>query len=184
MIKSKRLQTTHWQTKMDPITILAAATAAYNGVKKAVELGREVSDIYSQLGTWAGHVGDLKNCIEGIEKAEAKPSIWKKITFEKSETAEAFDVYAAKQKLKEMEDEIFHMFMYGDLCHLGIDGYREFKQMRKDIHDKRMKMIENQIAAKKAFIRDITNWSIISVVVFLCVFVIWITIDLIVAYAK
>ena len=169
---------------MDPITILAAATAAYNGVKKAVELGREVSDIYSQLGTWAGHVGDLKNCIDGIEKAEAKPSIWKKITFEKSETAEAFDVYAAKQKLKEMEDEIFHMFMYGDLCHLGIDGYREFKQMRKDIHDKRMKMIENQIAAKKAFIRDITNWSIISVSVFLCVFVIWITIDLIMAYAK
>ena len=43
---------------MDPITILAAATAGYNGVKKAVELGREVSDIYSQLGTWAGHVGD------------------------------------------------------------------------------------------------------------------------------
>jgi hypothetical protein len=74
--------------------------------------------------------------------------------------------------------------MYGDLCHLGIDGYREFKQMRKDIHDKRMKMVENQFAAKKAFIRDITNWSIISVVVFLCVFVIWITIDLIVAYAK
>jgi hypothetical protein len=56
--------------------------------------------------------------------------------------------------------------------------------MRKDIHDKRMKMVENQFAAKKAFIRDITNWSIISVVVFLCVFVIWITIDLIVAYAK
>lgn len=96
---------------MDPVTILAAATAAYNGVKKAVELGREVSDIYSQLGTWAGHVGDLKNCIEGIEKAEAKPNIWKKITFEKSETAEAFDVFAAKQKMKEMEQEIFHMFL-------------------------------------------------------------------------
>ena len=74
--------------------------------------------------------------------------------------------------------------MYGDLCHLGIDGYREFKHMRKDIHEKRMKMIENQIAAKKAFIQDITNWSIISVSVFLCIFVIWITIELIMAYAK
>ena len=169
---------------MDPITLLAAVTAAFNGVKKAVEVGREISDVYSQLSSWAGHVGNLQDAIRGIEEKEKKPSIWKKITFEKSETAEAFDVYAAKQKLKEMEDEIFHMFMYGDLCHLGIDGYREFKQMRKDIHEKRMKMIENQIAAKKAFIRDITNWSIISVGGFLCVFVIWITIELIMAYAK
>jgi hypothetical protein len=168
---------------MDPVTILAAATAAYNGVKKAVELGREVSDIYSQLGTWAGHVGDLKNCIEGIEKAEAKPNIWKKITFEKSETAEAFDVFAAKQKLKEMEEEIFHMFAYGELCHLGIDGYREFKRMRQEIHDKRVKMIENQIAAKKAFIQDITNWSIISVVVILAGVIVVSTINIIMAYA-
>ena len=87
---------------MDPITLLAAATAAFNGVKKAVEVGREISDIYSQLSSWAGHVGNLQDAIRGIEEEEKNPSIWKKITFEKSETAEAFDIYAAKQKLIEM----------------------------------------------------------------------------------
>ena len=168
---------------MDPITILAAATAAYNGVKKAVELGREVSDIYSQLGTWAGHVGDLKSAIEGIENDQSKPSIWKKITFEKSETAEAFDVFAAKQKMKEMEDEIFHMFLYGELCHLGIDGYREFKQMRKDIHEKRAKMIQNQIAAKKAFIKKIIYGSAIVITIVLCGLIVWGTVELILAYS-
>jgi hypothetical protein len=169
---------------MDPVTILAAATAAYNGVKKAVEVGREVSDIYSQLGTWAGHVGDLKNAIEGIEKSQARPSIWKKITFEKSETAEAFDVFAAKQKMKEMEDEIFHMFMYGDLCHLGIDGYREFKQMRKDIHDKRQKMVLEQIKMRKDFIYNIKMGTVITVTAILCVLIIWGTIEIIAGNGK
>jgi hypothetical protein len=164
---------------MDPVTILAAATAAYNGVKKAVELGREVSDIYGQLGQWAGHIGDLKTCIEGIEKDNDKPKLFKALTFEKSETAEAFDVFAAKQKMKEMEDEIFHMFIYGDLCHLGIDGYREFKQMRKDIHDKRQKMFLEQIKMRKDFIHNIKMGVAITVTVILSALIIWGTIEII-----
>ena len=169
---------------MDPVTILAAATAAYNGVKKAVELGREVSDIYGQLGQWAGHIGDLKTCIDGIEKNDAKPKLFKALTFEKSETAEAFDVFAAKQKMKEMEDEIFHMFMYGELCHLGIDGYREFKQMRKDIHDKRQKMVLEQIKMRKDFIYNIKMGTVITVTAILCVLIIWGTIEIIAGNGK
>lgn len=167
---------------MDPITILAAATAAYNGVKKAVELGREVQDIYGQLSTWAGHVSDLKDAIEGLENK--KPGLFEKITFDKSDTAEAFDLYAAKQKLKEMEDEIFHMFVYGDLCHLGIDGYREFKKMRNDIREKRKKMIENQIAARKHFFITIRNSIIAAVLILIGISVVWWAVDLIVAYSK
>lgn len=167
---------------MDPITILAAATAAYNGVKKAVELGREVQDIYGQLSTWAGHVSDLKDAIEGLENK--KPGLFEKITFDKSDTAEAFDLYAAKQKLKEMEDEIFHMFVYGDLCHLGIDGYREFKKMRNDIREKRKKMIENQIAARKHFLISTRNYIIATGLIIIVISIVWWAIDLIVAYSK
>lgn len=169
---------------MDPITILAAATAAYNGVKKAVELGREVSDIYGQLGQWAGHIGDLKSCIEGIEKDNDKPKLFKVLTFEKSETAEAFDVFAAKQKMKEMEDEIFHMFMYGELCHLGIDGYREFKQMRKDIHDKRQKMFLEQLKMRKDFIHNIKIGMSITILIIVCALAMWGTVELIVDKAE
>lgn len=167
---------------MDPITILAAATAAYNGVKKAVELGREVHDIYGQLSTWAGHVSDLKDAIEGLENK--KPGLFEKITFDKSDTAEAFDLYAAKQKLKEMEDEIFHMFMYGDLCHLGIDGYREFKKMRNEIREKRKKLIENQLAARKHFFDSITLYGISLTIILTGSFVLWWAIDLIIFYSK
>ena len=169
---------------MDPITLLAAATAAYNGVKKAVELGREVQDIYGQLSTWAGHVGDLKDAIEGLEKSEATPSIWKKITFDKSETAEAFDLYAAKQKIKEMEEEIFHMFLYGELCHLGIDGYREFKKMRNEVREKRKKMIQNQLAARRNVIHNIRNWAIALSVLGAGSILLWVMIQFIVDNIK
>ena len=169
---------------MDPITLLAAATAAYNGVKKAVELGREVHDIYGQLSTWAGHVGDLKDAIEGLEKSEATPSIWKKITFDKSETAEAFDLYAAKQKIKEMEEEIFHMFLYGELCHLGIDGYREFKKMRNEVREKRKSMLANQMAARRNVIHNIRNWAIALSVLGAGSILLWVMIQFIVDNIK
>ena len=169
---------------MDPITLLAAATAAYNGVKKAVELGREVHDIYGQLSTWAGHVGDLKDAIEGLEKSEATPSIWKKITFDKSETAEAFDLYAAKQKIKEMEEEIFHMFLHGELCHLGIDGYREFKKMRNEVREKRKSMLANQLAARRNVIHNIRNWAIALSVLGAGSILLWVMIQFIVDNIK
>ena len=35
---------------MDPITLLAAASTAFNGVKKLIEHGREIEDVFSQLG--------------------------------------------------------------------------------------------------------------------------------------
>ena len=148
---------------MDPITIMAAVTAAYNGVKHAVELGREVQDIYSQLGEWAGHVGDFYRAVE--EQKHKKPGIFDKITFAKSETAEAFDMYAAKQKLIDMEKEIYHMFLYGALNHLGRDGYDEFRKMREEIRQKRNKMFMDQMIARREFFHSIKFWGIITIVI-------------------
>ena len=169
---------------MDPITLLAAATAAYNGVKKAVELGREVQDVYSQLSTWASHVGNLKDAIDNLEQKEARPSIWKKITFEKSETAEAFDIYAAKKKMEEMEKEIMHMFLYGELCHLGLDGYREFKRMRSEVHEKRKKMIEYQQMEREKFIDNIKIITIAGLLILIGLLSLWWMIDFVFRYVK
>jgi hypothetical protein len=165
---------------MDPITILAATTAAFEGVKKAVELGREVTDVYSQLSQWAGHVGQLTDLIAEQKQAEENPSIWKKISFKESETKVAFDLYAAEEKVKEMEKEIFHMFAYGDLCHLGVDGYRRFKELRTEERERRQRMISNQIKAKKKFVHDVIVYGSIFVGTIFSVWVIWFTIGLII----
>jgi hypothetical protein len=163
---------------MDPITILAAATAAFNGVKKAVELGREVQDIYGQLSDWAGHVGEFHRAVVAAERPK-KPGLFDKITFAKSETAEAFDVYAAKQKVIEMEKEIYHMFCYGELQHLGQDGYNEFRKMRQEIREKRDRMIITQMEDRAKFFENIKIYGLSAVIIIFGSGIIWVMISLI-----
>ena len=58
---------------IDPITLSAAvsgATAAYNGIKKAIYMGREIEDLSSQLSTWMKAVSDVDN----IHKNANNPS--------------------------------------------------------------------------------------------------------------
>ena len=162
---------------MDPITIIAAATAAFNGVKKAVELGREVQDVYSQLSEWAGHVGDFHKAVAAMEMREKKPGLFDRISFAKSETAEAFDMYAAKQKIIEMEKEIYHMFTYGELSHLGRDGYDEFRRMRREVTEKRQKMVQDQMERRREFFETIKLWGLVSVVVTMGGAMLWFMID-------
>lgn len=162
---------------MDPITIIAAATAAFNGVKKAVELGREVQDIYGQLSEWAGHVGEFHKAVAAMEDRQKKPGLFDRITFAKSETAEAFDLYAAKQKIIEMEKEIYHMFTYGELNHLGQDGYTEFRRMRREVAEKRQRMIQDQMEARGRFFEAVKLWAIIGAVVTVGGTMIWWMID-------
>lgn len=142
---------------IDPVSAFAMATAAFNGIKKAVEVGREVQDVYAQLSQWAGAASDLQEFIS--QQENRKPGLFEKIGFGKNETAEAFDTYIAKQKIVEMEKEIYQMFIYGDLQHLGQDGYREFVQMRRKIKEKREKMIYEQMRRRKAFFRNIVNYG-------------------------
>jgi hypothetical protein len=163
---------------MDPITILAAATAAFNGVKKAVELGREVQDIYSQLSQWAGHVGEFHRAVVAAERPK-KPGLFDKITFAKSETAEAFDVYAAKQKVIEMEKEIYHMFCYGELQHLGQDGYNEFRKMRQEIREKRDRMIITQMEDRAKFFENIKIYGLSAVIIIFGSGILWWMISLV-----
>mgnify|MGYP003149559691 CR=1 FL=1 len=116
---------------MDPVTLLSAASLAFNGVKKAVQVGRDIEVVFKQLQTWSGHVSD------------------------KSETAEAFDELIAKKKIEEMEKEIRHLFTWGKLHHLGMDGpygYKAFIKIRREIKDKRKREIYDQMRRRKAFL--------------------------------
>lgn len=38
---------------IDPVTAIGLATTAFNGIKKAIETGKEISDMGTQLGQWA-----------------------------------------------------------------------------------------------------------------------------------
>lgn len=137
---------------MDPVTILALTSAAFNGVKKAIELGREAQDIYGELSKWAGYAGDLSDSINKKSKPGAK--------LLKSVTSQAFDTMAAKAQLAQMEKEIHHMFIYGELQELGTAGYKEFILLRRKLKAER-EAAEYAAAERRARLMQNTFWTII-----------------------
>jgi hypothetical protein len=142
---------------MDPITLMGTVTAAFNGLKAAVKVGQEIEGVYRQLSKWADAAGQLQQLINNskTDNGEQKAGLFEKIGFGKSETAEAFDIVIAQQKLREMEAEIYHMFYYGELQHLGPEGYSQFNQLRREIREKREKMIRDQARRRKRFIENV-----------------------------
>lgn len=138
---------------MDPITLMATITASYNGLKKAVAMGREVQDVFKQLGKWAEGADQMYSWIRAQETK--KVGLFQSIKFDKSETAEALDIAAAKLQLQQMEEEIKVMFIYGELSGLGATGYSDFIKSRKEIREKRQKMIRNQIKRRQKFIENL-----------------------------
>jgi len=84
---------------MDPFTAMAAATAAYNGIKKAVSVGKEISSIGSTLSSWSKAVSDL----DFLEKKAQKPPMYKMFS---DNQANALEIWTQKQKLKEMREEL------------------------------------------------------------------------------
>jgi hypothetical protein len=81
---------------LDPITVIATASAAYNALKKGIEIGRELQDMSGQLAAWAGAVSDLDFL---AKKAEAP--VWWRVG--SNVQAEAMEIFAAKRRSKHRE---------------------------------------------------------------------------------
>jgi len=145
---------------MDPVTILALTSTAFQGVKKAIALGREAQDVYGELSKWARYAGDLNDSINKNSKPSAKVLA--------SVTGQAFDIMTAKAQLQQMEKEIHHMFIYGELQELGTAGYKEFIHLRRKLRAER-EAAEAAAAQKRVKFLENTFWSSILAVVFACV---------------
>ena len=93
---------------MDPITIIATASAAYNALKRGIEVGRELQDMGGQLATWAGAISD----IEFLAKKAQNPPWWK---VGGNVQAEAIEIFAAKKKIEAQRAELrtYVQYSYG-----------------------------------------------------------------------
>lgn len=87
---------------IDPVTAIAGATAAYNGLKKMMAVGKDISDMAGTLSQWAGAMSDL-DFAHG--KAE-NPPMFKKIFGASQVEQNALEVWGHKQKAKEMREEL------------------------------------------------------------------------------
>ena len=110
---------------IDPITAFTVATTAFNTIKKAVEVGREIEDVAQYIGKFFGAKAD-------IAKAEEKaknPPIFKKLLSAGSVEEEALQLVVQRQKLGEMERELRSMI----ILRYGQETYLEMMRQREKI---------------------------------------------------
>ena len=126
---------------IDPFTAMAAATAAFNGIKKAVEVGKDISSMGNALSSWSKAVSDL----DFLDQKAQKPPMYKMFSDTQSN---ALEIWSQKQKLKEMREELrSHIsFVYGPSAWdeiVRIEAQQR-KEQRQAVYDKQ-EAIDNLI---------------------------------------
>jgi|TARA_B100002019_G_scaffold292016_1_gene313859 hypothetical protein len=96
---------------IDPVSALGMATAAYRGIKSAIDTGKELSDMAGTLNQWATSISDL----DFAHRQAENPPMFKKLFGASQIEQNALEVWGHKQKAKEMRDELkgYISFFYG-----------------------------------------------------------------------
>lgn len=88
---------------MDPITILAGCTAAYNAIKQGISIGKEIQGMIGDVTSIMDSVGQLTQ----ISAKPPQPSLFSG----KSAEALAMEAYAAKKQAELMMNEVRNAFI-------------------------------------------------------------------------
>ena len=87
---------------------MSLAKSAFAGIKKAVELGREVEDVAGYFGKFF----DAKDQLAEASQYEKNTPIVKKLSSGSSVEAQALEITAAKHKMATLEKELREYLLY------------------------------------------------------------------------
>ena len=149
---------------IDPVTALATATAAFNAVKKGVEMGQDIENMAGQIGKWMGAVSDIDKSGEYAKK----PPLFKKLFNAGSGEEEALQAFMAKKKAEDMRAQLKSII----IMTRGMGAWDELLKTEGDIRKRRQKAIYAQ-KEKQRKVMEIT--AIIFCIVFGGGFLIWVT---------
>ena len=142
---------------IDPITLSAAvtgATTAYNAIKKAITVGKEIEDMSSELGKWMSAVSDVDN----IQKNANSPSALDKL-FNGSIEQVAIESFSAKKKLAKQREELRN-FLIG---HYGMQAWDDLIKEEGRIRKARQEAIYAK-EEQQRMIRDYTIMGVASLI--------------------
>ena len=138
---------------IDPITLSAAvtgATTAYNAIKKAIMVGKEIEDMSSELGKWMAAVSDVDN----VHKNANNPTALDKL-FNGSIEQVAIESFSAKKKLSKQREELRN-FLIGNY---GLQAWDDLIKEEGRIRKAR----QEAIYAKEEQQRMIRDYSIMGI---------------------
>lgn len=127
---------------IDPASAIAIATTAFTGIKKAVAVGKEISELGSDISKFGKAVSDL----DYLGNKAKDPPLWKK--FDPKFDTSAIEIWAAQQKAKEMREELkSHISLYyGPSAWDSIVAIEaEQRKQQKEMVYRRQEKIDNLI---------------------------------------
>ena len=142
---------------IDPITLSAAvtgATTAYNAIKKAIMVGKEIEDMSSELSRWMSAVSDVDN----IQKTAQNPSTLDKL-FNGSVEQVALESYSAKKKLSKQREELKNFLV----AHYGLQAWDDLIKEEGRIRKARREAIYKK-EEQNRMIRDYTIMGIAALI--------------------
>ena len=124
------------------IAELVAANAAFTAIKTAIQNGRQIADVASQVGKYVNATEDLRR--KGEKKKRAGGA--------------DLEEFMHLEKLRQQEEELKQLMIYTGRPGLWHDWIKFQAQARKD-----------RLAAAEARRRKIQHWIEIAIIVALCV---------------
>ena len=136
-----------------PVTLSAAvtgATTAYNAIKKAIMIGKEMEDMSSELSRWMTAVSDVDN----VHRNANSPSTLDRI-FNGSIEQVAIESFSAKKKLAKQREELRNFLV----AHYGTTAWDDLVREEGRIRKARQKAVY----AREEKNRQIRDYTIIGV---------------------
>ena len=148
---------------IDPVTALATATAAFNAVKKGVEMGQDIENMAGQIGKWMGAVSDIDKSGEYAKK----PPLFKKVFNAGSVEEEALQAFMAKKKAEDMREQLKQIIS----ATRGPGAWQELIKTEVDIRKKRQKAIYDQKERQKHFFEILAIGFLCAVLISFILFI-------------
>lgn len=120
---------------MDPFTLLAGATAIYNGIKSATDAGHEAIDVVERVGSLFARIAQITQLTSGNRK--------KKLFQSQAEyEAEAIKLYALRAKAQQLQLDTKNLFV-------GAYGLAAWTSIQKEVTEMRKEAVRQAAIAQK-----------------------------------
>lgn len=120
---------------MDPFTLLAGATAIYNGIKSATDAGHEAIDVVERVGSLFARIAQITQLTSAKRK--------KKLFQSQAEyEAEAIKLYALRAKAQQLQLDTKNLFV-------GAYGQQAWIAIQKEVTEMRKEAVRQAAAAQK-----------------------------------
>ena len=104
---------------MDPITAFATAQAAVAGIQKAIKLGKDINGLVGEFSRFF----DARDAVQKAANDAGKSG--------KSDTGRAMEIVMQANQLRESEEKLKHMLVYGGYPELWEQMLRERMKIKQ-----------------------------------------------------